>query len=206
MGVSMSKKHSQNNCTETMEKELDSITQKGLPTYLLGACTQQTFSEYLGKIPLDIIIEKLESETLKINDGSLESAEKMLITQAYTLDTLFNSLAFRATGNEWIQKYDPLMRLALKAQSQCRATLETLANIKNPPQVAFVKQANIGHNQQVNNGTLEPASRAEKIKNQQNQLLEEDHGEWVDIGTKGSTIAADKELEAVGEVYRTKNT
>ena len=34
------------------------------------------------------------------------------------------------------------MRLALKTQSQCRATVETLAALKNPPLV-FAKQANI---------------------------------------------------------------
>ena len=33
------------------------------------------------------------------------------------------------------------MRMALKAQNQCRMTLETLATIKNPP-VVFAKQAN----------------------------------------------------------------
>jgi len=44
------------------------------------------------------------------------------------------------------------MRLAFKAQSQARAAIETLAEIKNPHQFAFVKQANIaGGNQQVNN-------------------------------------------------------
>ena len=43
------------------------------------------------------------------------------------------------------------MRLALKAQGQCRATLETLATIKNPP-VVFARQANIAQGpQQVNN-------------------------------------------------------
>jgi hypothetical protein len=34
------------------------------------------------------------------------------------------------------------MRFGLKAQAQCRATLETLAAIKNPPTV-FARQANI---------------------------------------------------------------
>jgi len=44
------------------------------------------------------------------------------------------------------------MRLALRAQSQCRATLETLAVIKNPTTVAYVRQANIANGpQQVNN-------------------------------------------------------
>ena len=42
------------------------------------------------------------------------------------------------------------MRMAMKAQNQCRMTLETLATIKNPP-VVFAKQANInnGGQQQV---------------------------------------------------------
>jgi hypothetical protein len=42
------------------------------------------------------------------------------------------------------------MRLAFKAQSQSRATIETLAAIKNPP-VVFTRQANIANGpQQVN--------------------------------------------------------
>jgi hypothetical protein len=36
------------------------------------------------------------------------------------------------------------MHLALKAQGQCRATLETLATIKSPPMV-IARQANIAH-------------------------------------------------------------
>jgi hypothetical protein len=43
-------------------------------------------------------------------------------------------------------------KMALKAQNQCRMTLETLSNIKNPP-VVYAKQANIANGpQQVNNG------------------------------------------------------
>jgi hypothetical protein len=39
-----------------------------------------------------------------------------------------------------------------KPQAQCRATIEALAEIKNPRPVAFVKQANIAQGpQQVNN-------------------------------------------------------
>jgi hypothetical protein len=40
------------------------------------------------------------------------------------------------------------LRLGLKAQSQSRATLETLSRIKNPQPVAFVRQANIAHGPQ----------------------------------------------------------
>jgi hypothetical protein len=43
------------------------------------------------------------------------------------------------------------MRLALKAQAQCRATAETLAEIKNPRPI-FARNFNaVAGNQQVNN-------------------------------------------------------
>jgi len=48
------------------------------------------------------------------------------------------------------------MRLALRAQNQCQATLRTLGEIKSPKNVAFVKQANIAKNQQVNNNATPP--------------------------------------------------
>jgi hypothetical protein len=54
---------------------------------------------------------------------------------------------------EWADRY---LRLALKAQSQSRATVETLATVKNPP-VVYAKQANFAAGaQQVNNG-ISPA-------------------------------------------------
>ena len=65
------------------------------------------------------------------------------------------------------------LRLALRAQAQCRATLETLAVIKNPQPVAFVRQANIANGpQQVNNAPAQPgeSSRARESENQQNKL------------------------------------
>jgi hypothetical protein len=54
---------------------------------------------------------------------------------------------------------EAFMRMALRAQAQCRTTLETLANIKNAP-VVFARQANVTTGpQQINNGTA-PPSRA----------------------------------------------
>jgi len=98
------------------------------------------------------------------------------------------------------------MRLALKAQSQCRATLETLAEIKNPKNVAFVRQANIaqGH-QQVNNGptTENAAPRARETEKTQNELLEANDGERLDTGTTGTAIPNDQTMETVGEIDRT---
>lgn len=116
--------------------------------------------------------------------GNLQSAETLLHSQAVALNAMFAEMACRSALNmgTYPQAADSYMRLALKAQSQCRNTLETLANIKNPP-VAFVRQANIsnGH-QQVNNGVptnFETSTgvgahtqACGKIENLQTKLLE----------------------------------
>ena len=96
---------------------------------------------------------------------------------------------------------DRYLRLALKAQSQCRATLETLATIKNPP-VIYAKQANIANGpQQVNNGSL-PASVGGETSIEPNKLLEQQHGERLDTGTQSAAIGADKAMATVGTIER----
>jgi|WetSurMetagenome_2_1015567.scaffolds.fasta_scaffold32360_3 hypothetical protein len=79
----------------------------------------------------------------------------MLAAQAAALNAMFRELARRASLNmgEYLDASERYMRLALKAQGQCRATLEMLAAMKNPP-VVFARQANInnGGQQRVNNG------------------------------------------------------
>jgi hypothetical protein len=124
----------------------------------------------------------------------------MLFAQSHTLNQLFASLLQSAMDNrgEHIGAFETYMRLALRAQSQCRATLETLAVVKNPPSVAFVKQANIanGGPQQVNNGL----ARENEIP--QNQLLEVS-SERLDTRAAGTTIRVDQKLEAMEQVHGT---
>jgi hypothetical protein len=65
---------------------------------------------------------------------------------------VFNEFARKAAFSECLNQIQVHLSLKLKAQAQCRAPLEALAEIKNPRPVAFVKQANIAHGpQQVNN-------------------------------------------------------
>jgi len=137
----------------------------------------------------------------EIHSGNMKRPEAMLLTQAVTLDALFNKLAARAHDQDNMSHFESFLRLALKAQGQCRVTLEALAAIKNPP-VIFAKQANIsnGH-QQINNGV----SQAENFQNQPNELLEHTHGERLDTRTKGKAVSANSELEAVGSLYRGSN-
>jgi hypothetical protein len=86
----------------------------------------------------------------EVTAGDLGRVERMLTAQAITMDAMFNTLAYRANRQEYIKSMESYLRLALKAQAQCRATAEALALLKNPQ--PYIKQANIaqGH-QQVNN-------------------------------------------------------
>jgi hypothetical protein len=88
----------------------------------------------------------------------------------------------------------------LKSQGQCRSTLETLANIKNPP--VFARQANIAAGpQQVNNRVAPDASRrrAALLDSPQSKLLE-GACERMDGGTSGSAGDRDQAVAAVGAV------
>jgi len=152
----------------------------------------------MGEQPITESLGALMAQITEVRSGNLQSAERTLVAQANTLDAIFNELARRSALNmgEYINAAERYMRLALKAQSQCRATLETLSAIKNPP-VIYAKQANISNGpQQVNNGTPQPVAREEKTI-EQNELLEAQHGQRLDTGTTGAAIGTDKELETV---------
>ena len=129
-----------------------------------------TIQQWQNLHEIAALAKTLSSQIDDVNNGNMQRPEAMLLAQAHTLDQLFNTLAQRAHKRETVTSCEIHLRLAFKAQNQCRSTLETLAAIKNPP-VVFAKQANIssGH-QQINNGT---ASHAGEIKNQQNKLLRE---------------------------------
>lgn len=139
-------------------------------------------------------------------EGKIKHSERMLISQSVALNAMFGEMARRAAVNmgEHPDAFDSYMRLALKAQAQCRATLEALAEIQNPRQVAFVRQANIAHgHQQVNNGA-EPRAGGETSTGP-NKELEVIDGQWVDGGAQAEAIGGDPPLEAVVEVHRTKD-
>lgn len=87
------------------------------------------------------------------------------------------------------------MKLALKAQSQCRSTLQAISKIKNPMIVGYVRQANVAYGpQQVNNMI------------QENELLDTRRGERLDFGATTETISSDSEMETVGALNGSENT
>ena len=70
----------------------------------------------------------------KAEAGDLAIASRLLTSQAITLDAMFTELARRTALNmgEYIGAAESYGRLALKAQSNCRATVEALAKLHQP--------------------------------------------------------------------------
>ena len=171
-----------------------------------GAVIASSFGKpFSGETDLTAFYEALHDRARAIRDNKLGSAEDMLTAQAAALNAIFLELSRRSGANmgEYIQAAETYMRLALKAQAQCRATLETLANIKNPP-VIYARQANIANGpQQVNNSGA--ASHASNLTSAPNELLETEHGKRLEPGTTGAAIGGDPALEAVGAVDRAAN-
>jgi hypothetical protein len=66
--------------------------------------------------------------------GELAFASRVLAAQALTLDTIFTEMARRMALNmgEFLPATETYARIALKAQAQSRATLETLAKLHQP--------------------------------------------------------------------------
>ena len=167
-----------------------------------NAIAMAEWGKYAGEIDLTELVTDLQTKAESIQDGNMKPVEAMLYGQAMALQTIFTNLARRSAMNagEYLDAAYKYMRLALKAQSQCRATLETLAEIKNP--MPYIKQANIANGpQQVNNGQA-PAAPAGNTQTLQNELLEHQHGDTLEFGTTGQTVGADTHLEAVGTVQR----
>lgn len=106
---------------------------------------------YLGDLSLTDCAKSLEEKAKAVHGGDLKALETMLASQAVALDTIFSSMAMQAKLNMggYMNAAEKYMRLALKAQGQCRATVETLAFIKNPQPYI---QNNRAHYQQINNG------------------------------------------------------
>lgn len=129
--------------TETVA---DALAHMSLRPTVQAAITLMEYNKnLLGEISINTLVADLGKQCELASKGDLARAEALLTAQAHTLDALFNNLARRAALNlgEYMNATETYLRLALKAQGQCRATLETLAVIKNPQPVAFVRQANI---------------------------------------------------------------
>jgi hypothetical protein len=126
-----------------------------------------------GEMLAPNIVTALCEASKRVQKNDMTDVEAMLTSQAMALNAMFGDLSRRSAGqfdSSYFEAGERYLKMAMKAQNQCRMTLETLSVIKNP-RVVYAKQANIAHGpQQVNNGAV-PARTVEN-QSEPNKLLE----------------------------------
>lgn len=133
-----------------------SLVVAGLASNSVAQCEWSTYP-FGDRVDITACLNAVVDAAERVNRGNLGDLEAVLTAQAITLNAVFTQLSHRAQLNmgEHLDATDRYLRLALKAQGQCRATVETLATLKNP--TVFARQANIAHGpQQVNNVVAQP--------------------------------------------------
>jgi hypothetical protein len=193
---------------EAEECPIESVARVAASPIARGASTARKYTAHLfGEVDITAYVERLSAQSQAVVDGDLSALERMLVTQAGTLDAIFNHAATKAAGSTYLPHQEALMRQALKAQQQCANTIKVLGELKAPKSVAFIKQQNnaAGH-QQVNNGVApSTVTRAHEEKPiESNELLANDHGtQTLDTGAASEAGGGNQALEAVGAVHRT---
>lgn len=78
--------------------------------------------------------QALQDNVARAEAGDLKAVSRMLASQAYSLDTMFTELSRRSITNmgSYMDASERYIRLALKAQTACRTTLEALAKLHQP--------------------------------------------------------------------------
>ncbi len=109
---------------------LDPVARHGA---VAGTFAAQLFGEDHRTTNADSITV-MGDEVEKAANGDLTFASRMLAAQALSLDAMFTEMVRRAGNHmsvhpEGMERY---MRLALKAQSACRTSLEALAKLHQP--------------------------------------------------------------------------
>ncbi len=155
----------------------------------------------LGEQDVGTLTKGLANSIKRVQNNEMKEGEAMLMGQAQALQSIFMNFSRRTLSQESQKNLESFFRMAMKAQNQCRMTLETLSTIKNPP-VVFANQANIAHgHQQVNNGVAAPAEKAI----QSNELLDKQNEQRLDTRTTSTASRLNSAMATVGEINRAAN-
>lgn len=195
------------------ETRNDSIARAALSPLYTGAITSKRFSKSMVQnvdVDLNAAVVAVEAVVARVHENNMSDMEGILASQAVALNCVFAEMMGFASVvmRKDTAKTEAYMRMAMRAQSNCRAAIETLSEIKNPRTTTFVRQQNNANQQQVNNGEVTAhdivRAPAEKYVNVPNKLLESDDGERLDTGKKSEAGRADPQLAALDKVDRTK--
>ena len=114
----------------TMKEHRSRVEDSVVAAFETGARLRQSQDGPVQPDPVDRLVGMIESEAARIRGNDLSALNAVLGSQALALDTIFAELAKRAVKDD-IVLYDAL-RLALKAQSQSRAALDSLVTVARP--------------------------------------------------------------------------
>lgn len=94
----------------------------------------KSFGTLPGNPQFDDFAKAIEGKAADTSGGDLKVVNDMLVAQAHSLDAMFAEFARRAALNmaDYINATETYGRLALKAQANCRATLEALMKLHQP--------------------------------------------------------------------------
>lgn len=162
----------------------------------------------------DIDILECRDEVVKrigqVHAGNTVHVAGLLMAQALALNSIFTKLAVQAAevdARAGPQRMEAYLRLALKAQSQSRATLEAVLAVGNPP-VLFAQQANVAFGQQQIINNPPPAATSPHAPGEQNapnELSGEGYELLTDARASQATGRACPCLEPVEAVHRPTN-
>lgn len=194
--------------SEIGEREALATMTKIAPILSNAVVLKEFSAGTVGDLATDAVFASLCKSVGRSVNTDLSELEALLASQAFALNAIFTDLASQSAANikgGFIEAGEAFLKLAFKAQSNSRATVETLSAIKNPP-VVYARQANISNGpQQVNNGPP-PATRTEKSEIAPSKQLETGNEQPLDTGTAGKAGGSDSALEAVGKVNGAKVT
>ena len=105
------------------------------PSFTNAAAVAAFWAGDAETIDAQAAYDAIHAQVQAVRNGALASVEATLVAQAIALNGVFVDLARRgqASLGKLGQGAERLLRLAFKAQNQCRATLYTLANVASRP-------------------------------------------------------------------------
>jgi len=127
-------------CTDTVTTELrDERGRQRIIAALecLQAGPGAASGDLLTMLPDDEAVDRaivaIEESLAKLQTDDFSAMKATLAAQAASLDVVFSEFAKRAARTVVVKVSEVDMRFALKAQAQCRATVESLARLRNVP-------------------------------------------------------------------------
>ena len=149
---------------------------------------------YSSEISINDLVDELEGLTERLSKPSSSDSKRMLAAQSVLLDKLFNMLAVKGVLNAKagnLAYSSEYMKLALKAQTNCRTTLQAISEINTPRQQ--ISQINMAENQQVINEfpPNELSGGSDELRTHR--------------GSKRGTSPANSGMEALVEVHRSED-